>query len=160
MNIHNFKAAASDGKMVSLDQYKGKVLLIVNTASKCGFTPQFDELQNLYTELNGKGFEILAFPCNQFLSQDPGTDEEIKSFCSKNYGVTFPVFSKISVKGKDKAPLYNFLTSKEENGVVESSVKWNFQKYLIDREGRLVTFFDPNTKVDEEQFLKALKPLL
>ena len=158
--IYQFTMNDIDGKPVSLDSYKGKVVLIVNVASKCGLTPQYEDLQKLYDQNKDNGFVILAFPANNFMGQEPGTDEEIKSFCSKNYGVTFPVFSKISVKGKDKAPLYNFLTSKEENGVVESSVKWNFQKYLIDREGRLVTFFDPNTKVDEEQFLKALKPLL
>ena len=158
--IYQFTMNDIDGKPVSLEQYKGKLILIVNVASQCGLTPQYEALQNLYMKYKDQGFTILAFPANNFMGQEPGTDAEIKEFCNKNYNVTFPVFSKISVKGKDKAPLYKFLTTKDENGVLESSVKWNFQKYLIDREGRLVTFFDPNTKVTEEQFLNTLLPLL
>ncbi len=154
--IYGFTMDDIDGKPVSLSDFKGKVVLIVNVASKCGLTPQYEELQALYDQYNNKGLVILAFPANNFLGQEPGTDQEIKAFCSKNYGVTFPVFSKISVKGKDMAPLYTFLTSKEENGVMDSSVKWNFQKYLIDREGRLVTFFDPRTNVTEEKVKAAI----
>jgi glutathione peroxidase len=145
-----------DGKPVSLSDFEGKVVLIVNVASKCGLTSQYKELQALYEQYSSKGLVILAFPANNFLGQEPGTDQEIKAFCSKNYGVTFPVFSKISVKGKDMSPLYTFLTSKEENGVMDSSVKWNFQKYLIDREGRLVTFFDPRTSVTDEKVKEAI----
>lgn len=158
--IYGFTMNDIDGKPVSLGDFKGKVVLIVNVASKCGLTPQYEELQALYDQYSSKGLVILAFPANNFLGQEPGTDQEIKAFCSKNYGVTFPVFSKISVKGKDMAPLYKFLTSQEENGVMDSSVKWNFQKYLIDREGRLVTFFDPRTKVTEQIVIDALNKIL
>ena len=158
--IYSFTMNDIDGNPVSLSEYKGKVVLIVNVASKCGLTPQYKDLQDMYDKYNEKGFEILAFPANNFLSQEPGTNTEIKEFCSKNYGVTFPVFSKISVKGKDMAPLYKFLTAKEENGIDDSSVKWNFQKYLIDREGRLVTFFEPRTKVTDEKFLEILNQIL
>ncbi len=159
-NIYGFTLNDIDGKSVNLGDYKGKVVVIVNVASKCGLTPQYTDLQKLYDNYQAKGLVILAFPANNFMGQEPGTDDEIKTFCSKNYGVTFPVFSKIDVKGKNKAPLYNFLTSKEENGVMDSSVKWNFQKYLIDREGRLVTFFDPNTKVTDPTFQDALLKVL
>jgi glutathione peroxidase-family protein len=158
--IYQFTMNDIDGKPVSLSEFKGQVILIVNVASKCGYTPQYEELQKVYSEYKDKGFVILAFPANNFLSQEPGTDAEIKEFCTEKYNVTFPVFSKISVKGKDKAPLYNFLTSKDENGVMESSVKWNFQKYLIDREGRLVTFFDPGTKPDDPMIKEAVLKLL
>lgn len=157
--IYSFTMNDIDGKPVSLADYKGKVVMIVNVASKCGLTPQYEELQAFYDKHKDKGFVILAFPANNFMGQEPGTNAEIKEFCSKNYGVTFPVFSKISVKGKDMDPLYRFLTTKEENGVMDSSVKWNFQKYLIDREGRLVTFFDPRTNVTEEEVVKAVTGL-
>ena len=157
--IYGFTMNDIDGNPVSLSDFKGKVVLIVNVASKCGLTPQYEDLQALYDQYSIKGLVILAFPANNFLGQEPGTDQEIKTFCSKNYGVTFPVFSKISVKGKDMAPLYHFLTSKEENGLLDSSVKWNFQKYLIDREGRLVTFFDPRTSVKEEKVQEAIRQL-
>ena len=158
--IYQFTMNDINGTPVSLGEYKGKVVVIINVASKCGYTPQYTEMEKFYEDYKDKGVVILAFPANNFLSQEPGTDAEIKEFCDKNYGVTFPVFSKISVKGKDKAPLYNFLTSEDENGVLESSVKWNFQKYLIDREGHVVTFFDPGTKVTDEKFLAAVKKLL
>lgn len=158
--IYQFKMDDIDGNPVSLKDYKGKVVLIVNVASKCGFTPQYEELQAFYEKNKDKGFVILAFPANNFLGQEPGSDKEIKEFCSKNYGVTFPVFSKISVKGKDMAPLYKFLTEEKENGVMESSVKWNFQKYLIDRQGRLVTFFSPKTHITDEEVQKALKVIM
>lgn len=158
--IYQFTMNDIDGKPVSLADYKGKVVMIVNVASKCGLTPQYEELQALYEKNKDKGFVILAFPANNFLGQEPGSDEEIKEFCSKNYGVTFPVFSKISVKGKDMAPLYKFLTEKAENGVMETSVKWNFQKYLIDREGRFVTFFEPKTHVTETIVSEALNKIL
>lgn len=158
--IYSFTMNDIDGKPVSLSEYKGKVVLIVNVASKCGHTPQYKELEAFYKANKDKGFVILGFPANNFLGQEPGTDEEIKAFCDKNYGVTFPIFSKISVKGKDMDPLYRFLTSKEQNGVMDSSVKWNFQKYLIDRQGRVVTFFDPGTHIDEKKVQDALAILL
>lgn len=158
--IYGFTMNDIDGKQVVLSDFKGKVVIIVNVASKCGLTPQYEDMQKFYDGYKDKGVVILAFPANNFMGQEPGTDEDIKAFCSKNYGVTFPVFSKISVKGNDKDPLYKFLTSKEENGVMDTSVKWNFQKYVIDREGKFVTFFDPGTKVSEQKFLDAILPLL
>lgn len=158
--IYQFTMNDIDGNPVSLSDYKGKVVLIVNVASKCGYTPQYEGMETFYKENKDKGIVILAFPANNFLYQEPGTDAEIKEFCDKKYGVTFPVFSKISVKGKDQAPLYKFLTVKEENGVMDSSVKWNFQKYLIDRDGRLVTFFAPGTKVTDPEVADALKKVL
>ncbi|HMT27940.1 MAG TPA: glutathione peroxidase [Bacteroidia bacterium] len=158
--IYNFTVNDIDGKPVKLSDYKGKTILIVNVASKCGYTPQYEDLQAFYDKNKDKNFVILAFPANNFLSQEPGTDAEIKSFCSSNYGVTFPVFSKISVKGKDMAPLYQFLTEKSQNGVVDAPVKWNFQKFLIDKEGRVVTFFAPGTKVTDKEFLDVVAPFL
>ncbi|MEY3343920.1 MAG: hypothetical protein RL090_1604 [Bacteroidota bacterium] len=158
--IYQFTLNDINGSPVSLSSYKGKVVIIVNVASKCGLTPQYKELQAFYESYKDKGVVVLGFPANNFMGQEPGTDSEIKSFCEKNYGVTFPVFSKISVKGSDMDPLYRFLTSKELNGVMDSGVKWNFQKYLIDREGRLVTFFDPRTEINDEQVVKAIEALL
>ena len=157
--IYGFTLNDIDGKPVKLSDYSGKIVIIVNVASKCGLTPQYRGLQEFYEQNKDKGVEILGFPANNFMGQEPGSDSEIKNFCSKNYGVTFPVFSKISVKGKDMSPLYKFLTSKDENGVLESSVKWNFQKYLIDRQGRLVTFFDPQTSIDDPKVTEAIKSL-
>ena len=155
--IYQFTMNDINGKPVNLSDYKGKVILIVNVASKCGHTPQYADMEKFYEEYKDKGLVILAFPANNFLSQEPGTDADIKEFCTKNYGVTFPVFSKISVKGKDQAPLYKFLTSKEENGVMDSSVKWNFQKYLIDEQGRLVSVIPPKESPASEQILNWLK---
>ena len=158
--IYGFTMKDIDGNPVSLEKYKGNVVVIVNVASECGLTPQYKELQAFYDEYKDKGVVILGFPANNFMGQEPGTDAEIKSFCSKNYGVTFPMFSKISVKGNDIHPLYTFLTSKDQNGVMDAPVSWNFQKFLIDREGRFVTFFEPKAKVNEEKFVTAVKSLL
>jgi len=121
-------------------------MLIVNTASKCGFTPQFDELQNLYSELNDKGLEILAFPCNQFMKQDPGSDDEIASFCKINFGVSFPVFAKVDVNGPAASPLYKFLTSEARGVFGTKKIKWNFTKFLIDRSGNVVKRYAPVVK--------------
>lgn len=158
--VYQFTMNDIDEKPVDLSKYKGKVILIVNVASKCGHTPQYEDLQALYDKNKDKDFVILGFPANNFLSQEPGTDADIKTFCTKNYGVTFPMFSKISVKGKDMAPLYKFLTSKEENGVVDAPVKWNFQKFLIDKEGRVVTFFSPGTKVTDKEFTEVISKFI
>ncbi len=158
--IYPFTMNDIDGNPVSLSRYEGKVVLIVNVASKCGLTPQYKELQSIYEQYSDQGLVVLGFPANNFLGQEPGDETQIKEFCNKNYGVTFPMFSKISVKGKDMAPLYKFLTEKEENGIMDSSVKWNFQKYLIDRQGRLITYFDPKTHVDEEKVISALQMAL
>lgn len=137
MNIYDFKVVDAQDKEVSLSEYKGKVMLIVNTASKCGFTPQFEGLEKLYEELGDKGFIVLGFPCNQFANQDPGTNKEIKNFCMLNYGVSFPMLAKIDVNGENAAPLFQYL-KKEAGGLLGSAIKWNFTKFLVDREGKVV----------------------
>jgi glutathione peroxidase len=136
--LHDFKVTAIDGKEFDMASLKGKKVMIVNTASECGFTPQYADLQKLYETYGGEKFTIIAFPANNFGGQEPGSNEEIASFCRKNYGVTFPVMSKISVKGDDEHPLYQWLTTKELNGVSDNEVKWNFTKFLIDENGKLV----------------------
>ena len=138
MTIYDYKASNIRGEEISLADFEGKVLLIVNTASKCGFTPQFEGLETLYKDLEPKGLMVLGFPCNQFGSQDPGDNGEIQEFCQLNYGVSFPMFSKIEVNGKDTHPLFKYL-KKEARGVLGSeSIKWNFTKFLVDREGNVV----------------------
>lgn len=158
--FYDFKMLDIDGKEKALSDYKGKVVLVVNVASKCGLTPQSKELQALYETYQSKGLEILAFPANNFLGQEPGSNKDIKAFCSEKYSVTFPIFSKISVKGKDIHPLYKYLTSKKENGVLDAPVSWNFQKFLINKEGKLVQSFSPRTNVTEQEFTQALDKLL
>ena len=130
-SFHDFTVNTLEGESYDLSQLKGKKVLVVNTASKCGFTPQYEGLQKLYEEYGGDDFIIIGFPANNFLKQEPGTNEEIREFCSLNYNVTFPMMEKISVKGKDTHPLYQWLTRKELNGIENSSVSWNFQKYLV-----------------------------
>lgn len=137
-SIHTFRVNTLEGQEFDFSALKGKKILVVNTASKCGFTPQFEQLQALYEKYKDKNFVVVGFPCNQFASQDPGTSEEIKTFCTRNYGVSFPMMEKVDVKGDNAAPVYKWLTSKTLNGVESSSVKWNFQKYLIDENGFLV----------------------
>ncbi|MGB2109079.1 MAG: glutathione peroxidase [Marinobacter vinifirmus] len=147
--IYDFSAKDIKGNEVSLADYQGKVLLIVNTASKCGFTPQFEGLQNLHKELGDKGFEVLGFPCNQFLSQDPGDENAISQFCSLNYGVSFPMFAKIEVNGEGTHPLFRFL-KKEAKGLMGSEkVKWNFTKFLVDSNGQVVRRYAPTAKPEE-----------
>jgi len=140
---YNFQVKAIDGSAYDLSKLKGKKVLIVNTASKCGLTPQYKELQELYKKYGGDKFVIVGFPANNFMEQEPGSNDSIKHFCTKNYGVTFPMMAKISVKGDDTHALYKWLTSKTENGVLESEVKWNFQKYMIDENGKLVDVVYP-----------------
>ncbi|MBC2061076.1 glutathione peroxidase [Listeria marthii] len=153
MNVHDFSGKAMNGKEIALSDYKGKVLLIVNTASKCGLTPQLEGLEAMYKKLGGDNFEILGFPCNQFLRQDPGSDEEILEFCQMNYGVTFQMFSKIKVKGKDASPLYKYLT--EQTG--GKKVEWNFAKFLIDENGEVVERFPSKMKPEDfEDKVEAL----
>lgn len=137
MTIYQFTVEDITGKEFALSDLKGKKVMIVNTASKCGLTPQYEELEALYKKYKDRDFVIIGFPANNFMWQEPGTDEEIAQFCKVNYGVTFPMMSKISVKGKKMHPLYQFLTEKEKNGVEDSSVGWNFQKYLIGKDGQL-----------------------
>jgi len=142
-SVHDFSARSLSGREESLAAYKGKALLIVNVASKCGFTPQYEGLQKLYEDNREKGFEVLGFPCNQFGAQEPGDEKEIKNFCSMNYGVTFPMFAKIDVNGESAHPLWKFL-KKEKKGLAGSeAVKWNFTKFLVDRDGGVVARFGP-----------------
>lgn len=155
--IHQFKVKTLDGKEFDLSTLKGKKVMVVNTASKCGFTPQYKLLQSLYETYGGKGFEIVGFPANNFMGQEPGSNEDIKAFCSENYGVTFPMMAKVSVKGKDIHPLYSWLTEKRLNGVQDAPVKWNFQKFLIDENGRLVDVLPPATKPDDQKVLDWLR---
>lgn len=169
MSVYDFKVKAQDGSEVSLSDYKGKVLLIVNTATGCGFTPQYDELQDLYELHREDGFEILDFPCNQFAKQAPGSDDEIHSFCTGRYGITFEQFAKINVNGDNAIPLYKYLTSNSTFGGFKGSkgllmnavakimdkdyknngkIKWNFTKFLIDRNGEIVARFEPTESLD------------
>ncbi|WP_250472139.1 glutathione peroxidase [Caballeronia sp. GAFFF1] len=145
-SIYGFTAERLDGTTVSLDTYRGKVLLIVNTASECGFTPQYRGLQELYTLYAGRGFEVLGFPCNQFGKQEPGDAAQIGSFCETNYGVTFPMFAKIDVNGPNAHPLFKYLTEKEPGVLGLEAIKWNFTKFLIDRDGNIVKRYAPITK--------------
>lgn len=142
MTVYDFKMKDAKGNEVDLSDYRGKVLLIVNTATGCGFTPQYEGLQKLYDKYNEKGFEILDFPCNQFGNQAPGTDEEIVSFCTLKYNTTFRQFSKIDVNGANEAPLYKYLKS-QKGGLLNSAIKWNFTKFLVDRDGNVVGRFAP-----------------
>lgn len=144
MNFYDFTATKMNGMDVKMEEYKGKVLLIVNTASKCGLTPQLTELEEMYKDYKEQGFEILGFPCNQFAKQDPGTNKEISEFCLRNYGVTFTMFEKIDVNGENAHPLYKYLKSNAK-GLFSNEIKWNFTKFLIDSEGNIVDRFAPTT---------------
>jgi len=156
-SIYDFTMKDVDGNMIPLSNYKGKVLLIVNTATGCGFTPQYEGLQDLYEKYQEQGLEILDFPCNQFGGQAPGTDEEIVDFCQSRYGVTFKQFSKIEVNGENEAPLYTFL-KEQQGGMLGSKIKWNFTKFLIDRQGNVRERYAP---VDKPEKLEAeIKELL
>lgn len=152
-SFYDFKVKDIDGNDFDLSRLKGKKVLVVNTASKCGLTPQYEALQALYKKYGGDRFTIIGFPANNFLNQEPGTNEEIEEFCQKNYGVSFPMMSKISVKGKDMAPLYQWLTQKSKNGVKDSEVSWNFQKYMIDENGKLVDYVSPKTRPDDPKIV-------
>jgi len=153
INFHSFNVKTIDGEEISLSQFKGKKALVVNTASKCGLTPQYEDLQHLYEEYGGDNFVIIGFPANNFLKQEPGTNDEIKEFCTLNYGVTFPMMAKISVKGKDIDPLYEWLTIKENNGVMDAKVSWNFQKFMIDEDGNLVGMVSPKGKPYDDKII-------
>lgn len=148
MSIYDFTMRDSFGDDIPLSIYKGKVLLIVNTASKCGFTPQFQGLQELYDTYAQQGLEVLGFPCNQFAGQDPGSNEEIRNFCQINYGVTFPIFDKIKVNGKNAAPLYQYL-KRQKSGALGSRIQWNFTKFLADRQGNVVARYAPDVKPED-----------
>lgn len=156
-NIYAFKVNTLQGEPYDLSQLKGKKVLIVNTASKCGLTPQYEALQALWEKYGGDDFVILGFPANNFMNQEPGTADEIETFCTENYGVTFPMMEKISVKGDDMNPLYQWLTQKKMNGVEDSKVSWNFQKYLIDEQGHLVKMVSPRTKPDSPEIVSWIE---
>ncbi len=159
-SIFQFSVTDIDGNPVSMEQYKGKVLLIVNTASKCGFTPQLDDMEKLYAEYKDQGLEVLAFPSNDFGGQEPLEGAEIKQFCMTKYEAKYPIFNKIHVKGKDVDPLYYFLSKKSENGKVNSVPKWNFHKYLIDKEGRVVDYFYAITSPTSKKIKRKIEALL
>lgn len=147
-NIYQFEAELLDGKNKSFADYQGKVLLIVNTASKCGFTPQFAGLEKLYEKYKDQGFEVLGFPCNQFGGQDPGSNEQIGAFCQKNYGVNFPMFAKVDVKGPEAHILFRYLTNNSK-GILGNGIKWNFTKFLIAKDGKVLNRFAPTTKPED-----------
>ena len=149
-DIYQFDAELLDGKNKAFADYQGKVLLIVNTASKCGFTPQFAGLEKLYDKYKDQGFEVLGFPCNQFGGQDPGSSEEIGAFCQKNYGVDFPMFAKVDVKGPEAHILFRYLTNNSK-GILGNGIKWNFTKFLIGKDGKVLNRFAPTTKPEELQ---------
>ncbi|MCL9805734.1 glutathione peroxidase [Flavobacterium amniphilum] len=156
--IYQFKVKDISGNDFDLASLKGKKVMIVNTASECGLTPQYEQLQELYTEFKDDNFTIIGFPANNFGAQEPGSNEQIATFCQRNYGVTFPMMEKISVKGDDTHALYQFLTHKDQNGLEDNEVKWNFQKYLINEDGTLAKVIGPETLPIDETVIKWIKP--
>jgi glutathione peroxidase len=159
-SIYDFTMKSIDGDPVSLKSYHGKVVLLVNLASKCGFTPQYAALEALYEKYKDRGLVIVGIPANNFMSQEPGTDAEIKTFCTNKYNVTFPMMSKVSVKGDDETPLYLFLTDKSANPQIGGDIKWNFTKFLFDRDGKPVARFEPATKPDSPEVTSAIESTL
>ena len=157
-NIYNHSCKDNAGKLQRLSAFEGQALLIVNTASKCGFTPQYNGLQELQEKFKDSGFSVLAFPCNQFGGQEPGSSEEIQEFCTVNYGINFPIFEKVDVKGEDAHPLFKYLTSEKKGLLGSESIKWNFTKFLINKEGKPVARFAPNTT--PEKISKEIENLL
>ena len=156
-SFYSFKTKTLDGNDFDFSSLRGKKVLVVNTASKCGFTPQYATLEKIYEKYKDNNFVVIGFPANDFLRQEPGTNEEIAEFCQKNYGVTFPIMQKISVKGDNMHPVYRWLTSKAENGRQDSKVTWNFQKYMIDETGNLVGYASPNEKPDSEKIVSWIE---
>ena len=157
LSIHSFKCEDINGQSYDLAQLKGKKVLVVNTASKCGLTPQYEELETLYSLYKDSNFVVIGFPANNFMGQEPGSNENIAAFCQKNYGVSFPMMSKISVKGKDMHPIYQFLTQKAKNGLEDNQVQWNFQKYLLDEEGFLIKVISPQTSPMDASIVDWIK---
>ena len=151
MSIHEFKVENINGDEFDFSSLKGKKIMVVNTASKCGLTPQYEKLEALYQKYKNDNFIIIGFPSNDFMGQEPGSNEEIIAFCKKNYGVSFPMMSKVKVKGNDKCGIYSFLTSKSQNGLEDNKVQWNFQKYLLDENGFLIKVLSPRTLPDDPQ---------
>ena len=158
-SIHDFSVTDIYGKNFDFNNMKGKKIMVVNTASKCGLTPQYKALEKLYKEYKDKNFIVIGFPSNNFLWQEPGTDDQIAEFCKENYGVTFPMMSKISVKGSSMHPIYKFLTDKNRNGVVSSSVSWNFQKYLINEDGSIHKVISPRTKPEDPKIIEWINSI-
>jgi len=156
-SIYQFKVTDLSGKEFDFASLKGKKIMIVNTASKCGLTPQYKDLQAIYDQYKDKNLVIVGFPANNFMEQEPGSNEEIATFCERNYGVTFPMMDKISVKGNDMAPIYKFLTQKDKNGVQDSEVEWNFQKYLLNERGELVKVVSPRTLPTDKEIVDWIK---
>ncbi len=159
-SVLDFTMKDIDGKPVELSKYKGKVILVVNVASKCGLTKQYTPLQATYEKYKDKGLVVLGFPANDFMGQEPGSEKEIKQFCSTTYSVTFDMFSKISVKGDEMHDLYRFLTSKEANGEFAGPIRWNFDKFLVDREGKVIGRFHPRTSPDDKKIVAAIEAAL
>jgi len=159
-SVHEFTLNSIDGRPAPLSAYQGKVVLIVNVASRCGFTPQYAGLEALYEKYKDRGFVILGFPANNFGGQEPGTNEEIKTFCSTKYNVTFPMYSKISVKGDDQAPLYQFLTDKQANPATGGEIQWNFTKFLVDKNGKVVARFEPKVTPESPDVASAIEKAL
>ena len=161
-NVYEFTMNSIEGQPMPLAKFEGKVMLIVNVASKCGFTPQYEGLEAVYEKYKDQGFVIVGVPANNFMAQEPGTNEEIKTFCSTKYQVKFPLYSKVSVKGEDKAPLYQFLTDTGANPKTGGEIKWNFTKFLVDRSGKVIARFEPAVKPESPEVTaaieKALKP--
>jgi glutathione peroxidase len=158
--VLDFTLNSLDGKPAPLAEYRGKVVLIVNVASKCGYTPQYTGLEKIYEKYKDQGFVILGFPANNFGGQEPGTNEEIKTFCSSKYQVTFPMYSKVSVKGADSTPLYQFLTDKQSNPATSGEIKWNFTKFLVDRNGKVIARFEPAITPESADVTGAIEKAL
>jgi glutathione peroxidase len=159
-NVYEFTMNSIDGQPMPLQNFHGKVMLIVNVASKCGFTPQYEGLEAVYEKYKDQGFVIVGFPANNFMAQEPGTNEEIKTFCSTKYNVKFPLYSKISVKGDDKAPLYQFLTDTNANPNTGGEIKWNFTKFLVDRNGKVIARFESPVKPESPEVTAAIEKAL
>jgi glutathione peroxidase len=155
-SIHSFKVKSIEGGTIDFSKFKGKKILVVNTASKCGYTPQYEALQKVADEYKDK-LVIVGFPANNFGGQEPGSDGEIQEFCKARFGVKFPLASKVSVKGEDIAPIYQWLTSKTKNGVLDAEIKWNFNKFLLDENGKMIAYFESKVKPDSEEILKFVK---
>ncbi|MBX3295325.1 MAG: glutathione peroxidase [Acidobacteria bacterium] len=158
--MYEFTMKDIDGNDVSLEKYKGNVVMLVNVASRCGLTPQYEGLQAIYDKYKDRGFTVLGFPANNFMGQEPGTEAEIKEFCSLNYNVGFPMFSKISVKGTDQHPLYRFLTHPETNPGFDGDITWNFEKFLADRDGKIIARFSPRTVPTDAEVIEKLEAAL
>lgn len=159
-SVHDIAVKTIDGQDVTLGQFKGKVLLLVNTASQCGYTPQYEGMQSIYQKYKDQGFEVLAFPANEFGGQEPGSNDEIKTFCTTRYRTTFPLFAKIVVNGKDKHPLYQYLTDKQTNPKFAGDIPWNFTKFLVDRNGQIIGRFEPKDAPESAPVTQAIEAAL